>query len=119
MYLCHAVGIVGPFLVPFRWSYVGLAVAIYGVRMFALSGGYHRYFAHRSYRTGRGFQFVLGVPRRNLRTAGCPLVGRQLIATITGTPTIPSTSTPRARAASSGATSAGFSPSASRGPTST
>jgi len=59
MYLCHAVGIVGPFCVPFRWSYVALAVAIYGIRMLALSGAYHRYFAHRSYRTGRGFQLVL------------------------------------------------------------
>jgi len=59
MYLCHAVGIVGPFLVPFRWSYVALALAVYGVRMVALSGGYHRYFAHRSYRTGRGFQLVI------------------------------------------------------------
>ena len=59
MYLCHAVGIVGPFFVPFAWRYVVLAVAVYLVRMLALSGGFHRYFAHRSYKTGRGFQFVL------------------------------------------------------------
>jgi stearoyl-CoA desaturase (delta-9 desaturase) len=59
MYLCHAVGIVGPFFVPFRWSYVALAGAVYAVRMLALSGGFHRYFAHRSYKTGRGFQLVL------------------------------------------------------------
>jgi stearoyl-CoA desaturase (delta-9 desaturase) len=59
MYLCHAVGIAGPFFVPFRWAYVALAVALYLVRMLALSGGFHRYFAHRSYRTGRGFQLVL------------------------------------------------------------
>ncbi|HEY1416752.1 MAG TPA: fatty acid desaturase [Myxococcaceae bacterium] len=59
MYLCHAVGIVGPFLVRFRWSYVALAAAVYAVRMLALSGGFHRYFSHRSYKTGRGFQFVL------------------------------------------------------------
>ena len=59
MYVCHAVGIAGPFFVPFRWGYVGLAVALYLIRMLALSGGFHRYFAHRSYRTGRGFQFVI------------------------------------------------------------
>ena len=59
MYVCHAIGIAGPFFVPFRWSYVALAFAMYAVRMLALSGAFHRYFAHRSYRTGRGFQLVL------------------------------------------------------------
>lgn len=36
-----------------------LAVALYFGRMFAVTAGYHRYFAHRSYRTSRWFQFVL------------------------------------------------------------
>jgi len=31
----------------------------YGVRIFAITGGYHRYFAHRAYRTSRAFQFAL------------------------------------------------------------
>ncbi len=30
-------------------------------RTFALTGGFHRYFSHRSFRTGRLFQFILGV----------------------------------------------------------
>jgi stearoyl-CoA desaturase (delta-9 desaturase) len=59
MFVIHAVALVGPFLVPFSWRYVGLAAALYLTRMLALSGGYHRYFAHRSYRTGRAFQLVL------------------------------------------------------------
>jgi stearoyl-CoA desaturase (delta-9 desaturase) len=59
MYLSHAVAFLGPFFVRFSWSYVALALAIYFVRMLALSGGYHRYFAHRSYKTGRGFQFLI------------------------------------------------------------
>jgi stearoyl-CoA desaturase (delta-9 desaturase) len=59
MYLCHAVALVGPFLVPFAWRWVVLAVVLYAVRMLALSGGYHRYFAHRSYQTSRAFQFAL------------------------------------------------------------
>jgi stearoyl-CoA desaturase (delta-9 desaturase) len=33
--------------------------ACYALRIFAITGGYHRYFAHRSYRTSRAFQFVL------------------------------------------------------------
>jgi stearoyl-CoA desaturase (delta-9 desaturase) len=32
---------------------------LYVVRMLGLTGGYHRYFAHRSYKTSRPFQFVL------------------------------------------------------------
>jgi stearoyl-CoA desaturase (delta-9 desaturase) len=31
------------------------------VRMFGITGGYHRYFAHRTYRTSRAFQFVLAL----------------------------------------------------------
>jgi stearoyl-CoA desaturase (Delta-9 desaturase) len=36
-----------------------LAAGSYLVRMFAITGVYHRYFAHRSYRTSRAFQLVL------------------------------------------------------------
>jgi stearoyl-CoA desaturase (delta-9 desaturase) len=38
---------------------VMLGVALYLVRIFAVGAGYHRYFAHRSFRTGRVFQFCL------------------------------------------------------------
>jgi stearoyl-CoA desaturase (Delta-9 desaturase) len=38
---------------------LGLGLALYGLRMFAIGAGYHRYFAHRAFRTGRIFQFVL------------------------------------------------------------
>jgi stearoyl-CoA desaturase (delta-9 desaturase) len=34
-------------------------VALYVVRMFAITAGFHRLFAHRAYRTGRVFQFLL------------------------------------------------------------
>jgi len=34
-------------------------VALYLIRMFAVTGGYHRYFSHRTYKTSRVFQFVL------------------------------------------------------------
>ncbi|MBI2194901.1 MAG: fatty acid desaturase [Planctomycetes bacterium] len=36
-----------------------LCVSLYLVRMWAITAGYHRYFAHRSYRTSRVFQFIL------------------------------------------------------------
>ncbi len=43
----------------FEWRWVGLAVASYYLRMFALSAGFHRYFSHRSYKTSRLFAFCL------------------------------------------------------------
>jgi stearoyl-CoA desaturase (delta-9 desaturase) len=36
-----------------------LCVATYALRVFGITGGYHRYFAHKSFKTGRVFQFVL------------------------------------------------------------
>ena len=38
---------------------VWMCVILYVVRMFAITGGFHRYFSHRSYKTSRVFQFVL------------------------------------------------------------
>src|SRR4051794_15414677 len=38
-----------------------LALVLYLVRLFAIGAGYHRYFAHRAFRTGRIFQFCLAV----------------------------------------------------------
>ena len=36
-----------------------LCAATYLVRVFGITGGYHRYFSHRTYKTSRTFQFVL------------------------------------------------------------
>src|SRR5436853_5051424 len=47
--------------VGFNWVAVATCLALYAVRMFGVTAGYHRYFAHRTYQTGRVFQFVLGV----------------------------------------------------------
>ncbi|HUF89370.1 MAG TPA: acyl-CoA desaturase [Gemmatimonadota bacterium] len=41
------------------WTAAALCVGLYLVRMFAITGGFHRYFSHRSYDTSRVFQFVL------------------------------------------------------------
>ena len=48
------------FVVGWSGEAVLVAAAAYAARMFAITGGYHRYFAHASYRTGRAFQFALG-----------------------------------------------------------
>ena len=38
---------------------LALGVALYVVRMFGVTAGYHRYFSHRAFKTSRVFQFVL------------------------------------------------------------
>ena len=38
---------------------VVMCAVLYVVRMFFVTAGYHRYFAHRSYRVGRAVQFLL------------------------------------------------------------
>jgi stearoyl-CoA desaturase (delta-9 desaturase) len=50
-------------VIAYGWSWSGLllACALYAVRMFGLTAGYHRYFAHRSYKTSRFFQFLLAL----------------------------------------------------------
>jgi stearoyl-CoA desaturase (delta-9 desaturase) len=48
-----------PFVVGVSWRSVALAIALYWVRMFGITAGYHRYFAHRAYKTSRWFQLVL------------------------------------------------------------
>jgi len=60
-YAVHVTAVVGVALMGFSWSGVALALALYYVRMFGVTGGYHRYFSHRTYRTSRAFQFVLAV----------------------------------------------------------
>jgi len=38
---------------------LALCVGLFWLRMFGITAGYHRYFAHKSYKTGRAFQLVL------------------------------------------------------------
>jgi stearoyl-CoA desaturase (delta-9 desaturase) len=55
----HA-GTLSVFVVGWSWVAVLAAALTYAVRMFGITGGYHRYFSHASYRTSRAFQFALG-----------------------------------------------------------
>jgi stearoyl-CoA desaturase (delta-9 desaturase) len=43
------------------WAAVVTCAGLLFIRMFAVTGGYHRYFSHRSYKTSRLFQFVLAL----------------------------------------------------------
>jgi stearoyl-CoA desaturase (delta-9 desaturase) len=43
------------------WTAIALCVGLYWLRIFAIGAGYHRYFSHRAFATGRAFQFVLAL----------------------------------------------------------
>ncbi|RYD35802.1 MAG: acyl-CoA desaturase [Verrucomicrobiaceae bacterium] len=47
--------------VGFSWPSLVAAVLLYVVRMFAITGFYHRYFSHRTYRTSRPVQFLFAL----------------------------------------------------------
>ncbi len=66
----HVAAIVGVALVGFSWSGVLLALALYVIRMFFVTAGYHRYFAHRTYKTSRWFQAVLALGAQSAMQRG-------------------------------------------------
>jgi stearoyl-CoA desaturase (delta-9 desaturase) len=43
------------------WTALTLLIVFYALRVFGLTAGYHRYFAHRAFKTGRAGQFVLAL----------------------------------------------------------
>ena len=45
----------------FSWQGAALAIGSYFVRMFVVTAAYHRYFAHRAFKTSRWFQFLLAL----------------------------------------------------------
>lgn len=47
--------------VGFSWVSVAAAVFLYLIRMFAITGFYHRYFSHKTFKTSRFCQFVFAV----------------------------------------------------------
>ena len=55
----HVAAVLGVVVLGFSWAGVGLCVASYYLRMFAITAGFHRYFSHRAYRLSRGPQFLL------------------------------------------------------------
>jgi stearoyl-CoA desaturase (delta-9 desaturase) len=54
-------GCLAVFLVGFSWVSAGAAIFLYLLRMFAITGFYHRYFSHRSFKTSRVVQFFFAL----------------------------------------------------------
>ncbi len=54
-------GCLAVFFVGFSWTSLIAAILLYIVRMFAITGFYHRYFSHRSFKTSRPVQFLFAI----------------------------------------------------------
>ena len=65
----------GVFFVRFRWAYVALMAAMYAIRMFGVTAGYHRYFSHGSYKLNRVSQFAMAVLAQSSGTEERAVVG--------------------------------------------
>ena len=52
--MCFAVIWVG-----WSWTAVLTAVGLYVIRMFAITGFYHRYFSHKTFKTNRFWQYLI------------------------------------------------------------
>ncbi len=58
-FLLVHVAVLAAFWTGVTWQAVVCGLVLFWVRMFAITAGYHRYFAHRTFKTSRVFQFVL------------------------------------------------------------
>ncbi len=54
-------GCLGVFLAGWSWFAVATAAALYLLRMFAITGFYHRYFSHKTFHTSRAAQFLFAI----------------------------------------------------------
>lgn len=55
------VGCLAIFWVGYSGVAIGMAIFLYLIRMFAITGFYHRYFSHRTFKTTRVLQFIFAV----------------------------------------------------------
>lgn len=53
----HVIAAIGLFIFEVALIDVAVAASLYLLRMFAITGFYHRYFSHKSFKTSRGHQF--------------------------------------------------------------
>ncbi len=60
-FLILHIGCLGVIWAGWSWAAVITAIALYFIRMFAITGIYHRYFCHRAYKTSRPVQFLFAI----------------------------------------------------------
>ena len=57
----HVGALYGAIVLGVSWAGAAWCAGMYFARMFLITGVYHRYFSHRTYKTSRWFQFVLAL----------------------------------------------------------
>jgi stearoyl-CoA desaturase (delta-9 desaturase) len=57
----HIAALVGLIVLGWSWGGFALCMVMFAIRTFAITGGYHRYFSHRAYKTSRAFQLFLAL----------------------------------------------------------
>ena len=102
----HLAALIGVIALGWSWSGAALALGSYFVRMIVVTAGYHRYFAHRAFKTSRAFQFLLALGAQSAAQKGV-LWWAATTAGTTSTRTRRATSTRRSCAGSGTRTSAG------------
>ena len=60
-FLAMHAGVIAVIWVGVSPAALAIAFALYVPRMFAITGFYHRYFSHRTYRAGRVVQFLMAL----------------------------------------------------------
>jgi stearoyl-CoA desaturase (delta-9 desaturase) len=60
-FLAMHLACLGVLWVGWSWVAVSVALALYALRMLAITGFYHRYFSHKAFRTSRAMQFVFAL----------------------------------------------------------
>ncbi|MFM8492085.1 MAG: fatty acid desaturase, partial [Candidatus Methylopumilus sp.] len=48
-------------IVGFSWTAFTVCITLFAIRMFAITGFYHRYFSHKTFRTSRFIQFLFAM----------------------------------------------------------
>ncbi len=61
VFLLFHLSLLGLFFTGFPLPALVLCFALYLIRMWGITAGYHRYFSHKSFKTNRVFQFILAV----------------------------------------------------------
>jgi stearoyl-CoA desaturase (delta-9 desaturase) len=70
LWAVHVAAVVGVVLLGFSWRGLAMAAISYFIRMFVVTAGYHRYFAHRAFKTSRAFQFLLALGAQSAAQRG-------------------------------------------------
>ncbi|HMA93704.1 MAG TPA: acyl-CoA desaturase, partial [Polyangiaceae bacterium] len=66
----HIAAVAGVVYLGWSWTWAAIALGVYFVRMVFVTAGYHRYFAHRAFKTSRVFQFLLAVGAQSAAQKG-------------------------------------------------